>query len=62
MKVVMGFIDGSISYHEFKTALLKNDEIFDWLQSLLTDSMLNDFDFYCCVALRRYQHSLKKCR
>lgn len=61
MKIVMDFIDGSVSYQEFKRALLKSDEIFDWLQSLLTDKMLNDFDFYCCNILRRYRHSLKNC-
>lgn len=61
MKIVMDFIDGSISYHEFKRAVLESDKIFDWLQTLLTDEMLNDFDFYCCDFLRRYRHSLKDC-
>lgn len=61
MKIVFDFIDGSISYNDFRIAILKDDEIFDWLQSLLNDEMLNDFNFYCCDLLRYYRHSLKDC-
>ena len=61
MKIVFNFISGAVSYFEFKANLLKNDDIFNWLQSLLNDNMLNDVDFYCYRALRRYKHSLKEC-
>ncbi len=61
MEIVFKFIEGEVSYNEFKNNLLKNDDIFDWLQSLLNDKMLNDSEFYCCSLLRRKRHSVKIC-
>lgn len=59
MEIVYDFLEGRCDYQKFREHLYSNEEIFDWLQSLYFDGMIEDETFWCENALWRSAGNVK---
>lgn len=61
MEIVYDFLEGRCDYQVFIKQLYRDKSIFNWLQSLYREEMLEDSTFRCENALWRANGNVKAC-